>query len=207
MTRSARADRITLAVCTAAFCLAMGLREVVNVWLGTGLAGAFSILLMARLSRASLTEHWNTSSPPVLMGLVVGVAMAAATWLLYPISIDLVPSIAVEVPKLYALLRQPPGPVWAFPVLVLVVTAEELVWRGLAIDVFVRHSNASAAVLLAALLYTLPQVAFRSPLLVVVAFLCGVVWGALRVRTNGLLAPLLAHLIWDLLVFVLFPVA
>ena len=96
---------------------------------------------------------------------------------------------------------------WAFPVLVLVVTAEEIVWRGLGIDVFSRHTSAQNAVLLSAVLYTLPQVAFRSPLLVVVAFLCGVVWGALRVHTKGLTAPLLAHLVWDLLVFVLFPVA
>lgn len=207
MASSVRADRVALALCTVAFCLAMGFREVVNVWLGTGLAGGFSIILLYRMSRASLVERWNVSSRSALLGLGVGVAMAAATWLLYPISIELVPPIALEVPKLYALLRQPPGPVWAFPVLVLVVTAEELVWRGLAIDVFSRHANASGAVLLAALLYTLPQVAFRSPLLVVVAFSCGMVWGMLRARTGGLTAPLTAHLVWDLLVFVLFPIA
>ncbi len=45
-----------------------------------------------------------------------------------------------------------------------------------------------------------------APLLVIVALLCGLVWGALRVWTHGLLAPLIAHLTWDLLVFVLFPV-
>jgi membrane protease YdiL (CAAX protease family) len=52
----------------------------------------------------------------------------------------------------------------------------------------------------------LPQIAFRSPLLVVVALVCGLIWGALRVWTKGLVAPLLAHLLWNLLVFVLFPV-
>lgn len=207
MVDSVRGDRVALALCTAAFCLAMGLGEVVNVWLGTGLAAGFSIVLMQCLSSVKATERWAVSSRSAVLGVAVGVAMAGATWLLYPISIELVPSIAVEVPKLYALLRQPPGPVWAFPVLVLVVTAEEVVWRGLAIDVFSRYANRSGAVLLAALLYTLPQIAFRSPLLVFVAFLCGVVWGVLRSRTHGLTAPLLAHLIWDVLVFVLFPVA
>ena len=72
---------------------------------------------------------------------------------------------------------------------------------------FSRYANRSGAVLLAALLYTLPQIAFRSPLLVFVAFLCGVVWGVLRARTDWLTASLLAHLIWDILVLVLFPVA
>jgi len=88
----------------------------------------------------------------------------------------------------------------------LVVAAEEQVWRGLAIDLFSKSFGASGAVLFASLVYVLPQIAFRSPLLVVVALACGLVWGALRVWTHGLLAPLIAHLTWDLLVFVLFPV-
>jgi membrane protease YdiL (CAAX protease family) len=44
-------------------------------------------------------------------------------------------------------------------------------------------------------------------LLVAVALACGLVWGGLRVYTRGIAAPLIAHLVWDLLVFVLFPVA
>jgi len=184
----------------------MGLREVLNIWIGTGSAAVISILL---LRRASSPPSLQANEDPVrsgIAGLLVGLVMSMATWALYPISIDFVPAIGVEVPKLYGLLRQFPGPVWAFPVLVLVVGAEELVWRGLAIDVFSKSFGPSGAVLLASLLYVLPQIAFRSPLLVVVALTCGLVWGALRARTHGLLAPLVAHLTWDLLVFVLFPV-
>ena len=78
-----------------------------------------------------------------------------------------------------------------------------------ALDVALDHRDPFTllvAVLLSAFIYVLPQIAFRSPLLVVVALLCGLVWGALRVWTKSLVAPLAAHLLWDLLVFVLFPV-
>ncbi len=108
---------------------------------------------------------------------------------------------------LYALLRQPPGPIRAFPLLVFVVAAEELVWRGLAIDVFSNNIGRWPAVLVSALLYVLPQVAFRSPLLMIIALLCGLLWGLLRVWCKGLAAPFTAHLIWDVLVFIAFPVA
>ena len=108
---------------------------------------------------------------------------------------------------LYALLREPPGPIRAFPVLLLVVAAEELVWRGLAIDLFSKAWGPWCAVLLSALLYVLPQVALGPALLMIVALLCGLLWGALRVRFGSLAAPFIAHLIWDLLVFVLHPVA
>jgi membrane protease YdiL (CAAX protease family) len=206
VTRATRVEGTVLTLCIAAFCLAMGLREVLNIWIGTGSAAVISILLLRRLSSPPSLQANEDPVRSGITGLLVGLAMSMATWVLYPISIDFVPAIGVEVTKLYGLLRQFPGPVWAFPVLVMVVGAEELVWRGLAIDLFSKSLTASGAVLLASLVYVLPQIAFRSPLLVIVALLCGLVWGALRVRTHGLLAPLIAHLTWDLLVFVLFPV-
>jgi len=204
--RQTRVEVTVLALCTAAFCLAMGLREVLNIWIGTGSAAVISILLLRRLSSPPSLQENDDPVRSGIAGVLVGLVMSMATWVLYPISVDFVPAIGVEVPKLYGLLRQFPGPVWAFPVLVLVVGAEELVWRGLAIDLFSKSFGASGAVLFASLVYVLPQIAFRSPLLVAVALACGLVWGALRVRTHGLLAPLIAHLTWDLLVFVLFPV-
>ena len=207
MRDSKTSTRLTLVLCTAAFCLAMGLREVVNIWLGTGVAAVVSLVLLRALAPESRPKAPGWSTRSVLVGLVAGVLMSIATWVAYPMSTDLLPAIGVEVPKLYALLRQPPGPVWAFPVLVLVVCTEELVWRGLGIDVFLDQGSETRAVVLATLLYVLPQIAFRSPLLVVVTLVCGAIWGALRVGTGGLTAPLVAHLTWDLLVFVLFPVA
>lgn len=199
-------ERVVLALCVTAFCVAMGLRESLNVWIGTGAAATISLLLLRRLPNPPAIRKADVTRSSVGAGLAVGVLMAVAVWTVYPISVQLVPAISSEVPKLYALLREPPGPVWAFPVLVLVVTAEEWVWRGLAIDVFSKWVGPARAVVLAALIYVLPQIAFRSPLLVIVALLCGLIWGALRVWTRGLAAPLIAHVLWDLLVFVLFPV-
>jgi membrane protease YdiL (CAAX protease family) len=184
----------------------MGLWESLNIWIGTGGAALFSLLLLQRLPAPPAIRKGDVTVSSTAAGLMVGFVMALMTWSLYPVSLDLVPALSREVPKLYALLREPPGPVWAFPILVLVVTAEEWVWRGLAIDLLSKSRSAGGAVVLSALIYVLPQIAFRSPLLVVVAFSCGLIWGALRVWTKGLFAPLLAHLLWDLLVFVMFPV-
>jgi len=138
-----------LALCVAAFSLAMGLREVLNIWIGTGSAAVISILLVCRVSSPPSLQTNEDPFRSGITGLLVGLVMSMATWVLYPISIDLVPAIGVEVPKLYGLLRQFPGPVWAFPVLALVVGVEELVWRGLAIDLFSKSLSASGAVLLA----------------------------------------------------------
>lgn len=196
-----------LALCVLAFCVAMGLRARVNIWIGTGVAASVALVLLRWAPSADGRDMWNATRRNVLVGLGAGLVMSVATWALYPLSTELIPEIETEVTKLYALLRQAPGPVAAFPVLVLVVLAEERVWRGLAIDLFGQAQPGLGAVALSALVYTLPQIAFRSPLLVAVAVACGLVWGGLRVQTRGLAAPLIAHLLWDLLVFVLFPVA
>jgi membrane protease YdiL (CAAX protease family) len=39
----------------------------------------------------------------------------------------------------------------------------------------------------------------------VVAFLCGIAWGALRAASKSLLPPLVAHLVWDVLVLLWLP--
>lgn len=201
-----RRSGLALVICIAAFCVAMGLRELVNVWVGTGSAALVSLAILSAMSGFSSLYGDTGLLQSVAWGVLIGLAMSIATWVLYPISVELIPSIGLEVERLYALLRQPPGPLRALPVLVFVVAAEELVWRGLAMDVFSRL-GAFRAVLVASVAYILPQVAFRSGLLVVVALLCGIVWSTLRVRTRGVLAPFVAHLVWDLLVFVMYPVA
>ncbi len=186
----------------------MGLRTELNVWIGTGAAASLSVLLLWFGARP--TARGVLGPNPLvgaLVGAAVGVAMSVGVWVLYPVSVDLLPAIGGEVETLYGLLRQPPGPVRAFPLLLAVVAAEELVWRGLANDLLSPAFGEWRAVAGAALLYVLPQVAFRSPLLIVVALVCGLVWGALRVRTSGLTAPFVAHVVWDVLVFIAYPVA
>ena len=199
---------LTLGACIAAFGLGMALRRSFGIWLGTGSAAmlCLAILVAADPSmRTRLLRGW--SAPAWFAGLVVGLGMALATWLLYPLSTRIIPGLEGEVTELYALLRQPPGPVRALPLLVLVVATEELLWRGLALDLFLRRLRPGWAILAAASLSILPQLALQSPLLPAVGFACASIWGWLRVQYNGLAAPLLAHLLWDLLVFVMFPVA
>ncbi|MDH3727647.1 MAG: CPBP family intramembrane metalloprotease [Myxococcales bacterium] len=207
MDRSDRAGPAALGACVLAFCAAMGLSAELNIWIGTGAAALVSLFVLWVGARSSVSFGLRRSTvASVAAGTLVGIAMSVATWCLYPLSITVFPPLQGEVETLYALLRQPPGPIRAFPLLLLVVLAEELVWRGLAIDLFSKRFGPLRAVLISALLYVLPQVALGSPLLMIVALLCGLLWGTLRVRFGCLAAPFIAHLVWDLLVFVLYPV-
>jgi membrane protease YdiL (CAAX protease family) len=56
-----------------------------------------------------------------------------------------------------------------------------------------------------AAVYALAALPLGSSLLVLCAFLCGVVWGGLRSATGSLVVPILTHVIWDLGVLVVWP--
>ena len=86
-----------------------------------------------------------------------------------------------------------------------VILGEELVWRGVVQAALVRRLGPWRGVTLAAVAYALAHAPLGSPVLVVVAFLCGLAWGALRATTSSLVPTLVAHLVWDLLVLLWLP--
>lgn len=130
--------------------------------------------------------------------------MAVATFLLYPLLARIVPFIATDTARLYAAFRAP-SLVVASLALLPVIVGEELVWRGVVQAALVQRLGAWRGVALAAVAYALVHAPIGSPLLVAVAFSCGLAWGALRAATASLVPTLVAHLLWDVLVLLWLP--
>lgn len=137
-------------------------------------------------------------------GGLAGLAMASAAWLIYPAAVQALPWLASDAAGLYvsfsaltlaqAALALPP-----------IIVGEEVVWRGLVHGALPARLPALATIAIGAGLYALASVPTGSPVLVLAAFACGLVWAGLRVATGGLLAPLAAHLSWNLLVLFVWP--
>jgi membrane protease YdiL (CAAX protease family) len=84
---------------------------------------------------------------------------------------------------------------------------EEIYWRGLIQRRFAERLGGNAGLLCAATAYALVHLpTFNSPL-VLTAFIGGLVWGYIY-RASGSLAPaVVSHVLWDLLIFVIFPLS
>jgi hypothetical protein len=117
------------------------------------------------------------------------------------------PGIAPRIAILYGDLQVFPGPAAGALVLLVAVVAEELVWRGLLVELLTPRLGPGWTCAAVSALYALPQVAAQTGVLVAVAFACGVVWTALRLAARNLVVPLVSHLVWSLVIFVLAPVA
>lgn len=196
---------IVVSLSTLAMALALLTKDTLNVWLTTGLVSGLALLLGFGVHGAALWRLFTLSWRGAALGVGTGLLMAVLTKIFYPLGVAWLPQVPSAVAGLYTYLAEPPGPFAALPILVLVVVAEECIWRGLLIDALYPFDNMVTVVLCSAVVYSLPHLASRSLILIGVAFVCGVIWGLLRVATGSVLVPVLSHLAWNLNIFVFFP--
>ena len=200
----AGSSRFLPIACVALWIVAAAGARVLGVWLAVGGGAIVLGVAVWALDRNRVRHLLRPSAGLIAVGAVAGGAMTALTHLLYPVVARHVPSIAADAATLYAAFRGP-SPAVAAIALGPIVIGEELVWRGAVQAALVGRFGRRGGVFLAALAYALAHAALGSPLLVVVAFLCGIAWGALRAASKSLIPPLVAHLVWDVLVLLWLP--
>lgn len=194
-------ERIALAAAPI-WAVAAAFAGRVGVWLAIGsVAVVLGAVVASRDAavRARLRLSWRS----VVIGLAAGGVMIAATYLLSPL-LRVAPALAADVRALYAAFRAA-GHTAAIVALGPVVLGEELVWRGAVQGALERRAGPTAAAALAAALYALAHAPIGSPLLVVTALGCGLVWGALRAATGSLVPSIVSHALWDAVVLVALP--
>ncbi len=199
-------------MCGAVWTLAAAASGTLGIWPAIGGAALLLGLVIVALDPGAAGRDLRPTVPLVVAGLAVGSVLAVATYSLYPLVLSVAPSVADDTARLYGAFRVPPD-VATWLALIPVVTSEELVWRGTIQGAIVRRLSptgqagvgALTGVVLAALLYALVHALIGSPVLVLVSFSLGVVWGSLRMLTRSLAPVLAAHLLWDFLVLVWLP--
>jgi membrane protease YdiL (CAAX protease family) len=205
MNSAASENAASLALaCVAVWVIAAASAGPLGIWPavgGSAVALGMAVLLFDRRAASRLLQP---SMRLVLLGAAAGGGMAAATYLLYPGLARLVPFIATDTARLYAAFRAP-SLLIASIALSPVVLGEELVWRGVVQAALVQRLGPWRGITAAAATYALAHAPLGSPVLVMVAFLCGLFWSALRAATSSLVPTLVAHLVWSLLVLLWLP--
>jgi uncharacterized protein len=193
-------------VATLGFAAALALTETTNGWVTTGLAAAGASLLAGTFYGEALRGALRPGAAAIASGVGSGLLLAVLTHMAYEVLAPLAPVLVAEVEALYLRPQDPPGPVLALPILVLVVAAEELIWRGVLVDLLLARGWGPGAVVVAsAAAYAVPQLGAGSWLLPLVAFGLGLIWGVQRVMTGTITVPLLTHLVWSAAIFVAAP--
>jgi uncharacterized protein len=175
---------------------------VAGIWGGIGGTSLALAALLLWRDREQLLPLLSPTARGLGWGAAGTVVMVAATYGLFPLAIRFCPPLAADADRLYAQFGAP-SPLVLFGLLPLIILSEEIVWRG-AVQNAVEARGLPAAVGVG-VLYGIAHLPAGSWLLAGVAAAAGTYWALLRHVSGGLVAPLLAHLVWDALVLVFLP--
>lgn len=170
-----------------------------DIWPRTWVAATglvtYSVIALIALDR--LGETFGPFTPTeVAVGGAVGATWLAATHIGHAVLCRMIPAFEAQVRDLYRLgdgdsVARMVGPVVAMGV------AEELLFRGVI--------QGAAGLVGGVIAYTAVQVVERKWALGLAALLGGTVWGALFWWTGGLVAPIVAHVLWTSTLTFVFP--
>ncbi|HVK78405.1 MAG TPA: CPBP family intramembrane glutamic endopeptidase [Kofleriaceae bacterium] len=200
------ATRLAIALGLAAawpLVFALDVRSAVP-WLAV-LAAAIIAVAVA-VERPRLAALLRPTLDDLRLGALTGAVMVGVTYGGYHLAAHVVPGLRADVAEVVA-LAGPYQRARAVPLLLLVVVAEELLWRGVLLGALAERQPIERAAALSLLTYAAAQAGAGSVLIVAVALACGGVWTWLRVRTGRLPASLVSHAMWTTTVVVIHPLA
>lgn len=173
-----------------------------------GVMGPYALTVVATvwLLRGRKLHDWFAPTRlAIVSGLLVGVVMTLATYPAFRLAVLWMPWLDAQVQGLYSASRTTTLPA-AMAWVSVIIVAEELLWRGLLLEVLDRRVPRGLDVLLSVLTYSLAQLGSGSWVVFALAAVCGSLWSVQRRLTGSLLSPLISHMIWTQTVILLWPV-
>ncbi len=193
-----------------------GVLAVVGTWTPFALLGV-SLAAVAVQSRAVSWGLLRPSPRVVALGAIGGTSMVLLTHLAYVTVVKGAPSVGGATRELLTLLNVAGFSPGARALLITVIAScEELLFRGLLPGPALQRATGLRGwpgrdelkrIVVFTVAYALTTAPLGSPLLMLCALVCGGVWASMRVATGSLVVPILAHVIWDLGVLLVWPLA
>lgn len=99
-----------------------------------------------------------------------------------------------------------PALFWQYLALILVAApGEELFWRGFVQKRLLRYFGPFQSILIAALLYASVHIYSGTLILMLAAFLSGLMWGALYLWKKSMPLVIVSHIVFDIMIFIILP--
>ena len=197
---------LVLAVATVLFGLAIAFRNSFSPWLSNLLTSVICIGLALFVLRDGVHDLFTFQRKSVLFSAGLGIALVVATHIGYQGVLLLWPEFRSVVEGLYSDIRQTSIPTGGIAAIILVVVAaEELVWRGVAFEFLEGWASKAGIVVGSAMLYAVPQLIGGSWLLLCAALSLGFCCALQRATSGRLTESFTTHAIWSVGMFCLVP--
>lgn len=181
----------------------------VDFWWGMSLSVAFLVVLSCLADsaiRLSLLMDWKEG-----LGKKVGLAVFSALflygvfWVGNAASRAVLPSAGKEIGLVYGFKQSAALGRIGLLIVFAIGPGEELFWRGFVQRRWQQRLGRPLGWVLASLFYAAVHVGSGNFILVLSALVCGLYWGALYSRFQSAILVAISHTVWDMLIFVFFP--
>lgn len=145
-----------------------------------------------------------------LRHIIIGVASAALLYSIFYlgniISGYIFPFKDAQVSSVYS-NRSQGSPLFIGMLLLFVIgPGEEIYWRGFIQNTLGEKFGEDKGYIIATVLYAAVHITTLNFMLIVAATACGLFWGYIYKKEKSLIPVLISHALWDLTIFVIFPV-
>lgn len=187
----------------AAVFLAIAFQGPFGPW--KGMTIAMAVLLPLTMGARAVRSRLVPSLPRLAIGLAAGLVLFGLTKLGVETLKALWPGWEAHARTLSS-WKASYSMSFLIPTLLLIIVAEETLWRGIVSRFFQERLGHATGILVGAAFYAAAHATTLNPLLIAAAFGCGIFWGALFAATDDLTAPIVSHVVWDVMMMFILPV-
>ncbi len=178
--------------------------EVWNFWVRLSLAAAI-LAISALILTPDRKELFRARPRDIAIGVASALALYAIFWVGKQIATAILPFATDQIQNVYANRGQLDPLSIGLLLFFLLGPSEEIFWRGFVQRRLGERLGAPAALLATTALYALVHIWTLNFILIVAAGVAGLFWGWLYQREQSLLTVITSHALWDVLIFVIFP--
>ena len=193
----------TLIVATILWYLLFVMKPI-NFWLEMSLSISALVLMSLIFSRDNF-KFGRLTIRHILIGIFSAIALYIIFYLGNIITGFLFPFKDSQVLSVYS-NRSNGNLIWIGLLLLFVIgPCEEIYWRGFIQNTLSKKMGETKGYIISVLLYAGVHIITGNVMLVIAALVCGIYWGWLYKKEQSLLPVIISHAIWDLTIFVIFP--
>jgi membrane protease YdiL (CAAX protease family) len=177
----------------------------VNFWISMGISASILIALSVFIGK-DIKKQCSFNSKDILIGITSAIVLWAIFYIGDFVSSQLFDFAKPQVSNIYEMKTGENTIFLSLLLLFLVGPAEEIFWRGFVQKTWGEKHGEWIAFFGTTIIYALVHIWSFNFMLVMAALVCGAFWGLLYKYNKNLITLIISHAVWDVAVFIIFPI-
>lgn len=175
-----------------------------NFWVEMSLSISL-LVMMALCAKRDLFHFEKITSRQIVIGILSAVGLYFIFYAGNILAGYLFPFKNAQVLSVYSNKSQGSPLLIGALLVFLIGPGEEIFWRGFIQRSLSLKMGENKGYLLATILYAGVHIATGNFMLIIAALVCGAYWGFIYKKEKSLIPLIISHALWDLTIFILFP--